>query len=239
MELGTMEIWVRGNVRPACGRLTHKFGSYKSLHSDLLRLNPTYSGLKKIKITSRVRFAPRKSPWPRHSRHTLPTSSAMCPPCPRTPVYYVSGLYTNEERAGVRSLIKYKKLPNELIFELPLYDLGENVPHPSSWMFPCERMKMRTRLELDSKWLIAEHSVSLSSPNEERAGVRSLIKYKKLPNEPILNSCLFVVYKSLTTIPSRSRTQKRTRFSTSPARTYRSFLPFSPSKLLAANCAGD
>jgi hypothetical protein len=145
----------------------------------------------------------------------------------------------NEERVGVRSLIKYKKLPNELIFELPLYDLGENVPHPSSWMFPCERMKMRTPLELDSKRLIAEHSVSLSSPNEERAGVRSLIKYKILPNEPILNSCLFVVYKSLTTIPSRSRTQKRTHFSTSPARTYRSFLPFSPSKLLAANCAGD
>jgi hypothetical protein len=39
---------------------------------------------------------------PRHSPHTLPTLAAMCPPCPRTPVHYVSGLYTPWRR-GRRS----------------------------------------------------------------------------------------------------------------------------------------
>ncbi len=35
---------------------------------------------------------------PRHSDHTLPTLSAMCPPCPRTPVHYVPSPYTSWRR---------------------------------------------------------------------------------------------------------------------------------------------
>jgi hypothetical protein len=71
MELGTMGTWVRGNARKTCRRLTHN-----SLHSDQLRLNPTYSGFKKIKITSRVRFARGRAPGQNKNYRPNPFSNS-------------------------------------------------------------------------------------------------------------------------------------------------------------------
>jgi hypothetical protein len=42
---------------------------------------------------------------PRHRTDTLPLPASMCPPCPRTPVHYVPGLYTGEGRGEVERQI--------------------------------------------------------------------------------------------------------------------------------------